>query len=590
MTLTDKGHNVGGPLAPPPDEYSPPSSDFRQLFEAVPDPCLVLDTNLRIVSVNQAYLNATMTKREEILGRGIFEVFPDTPADPAANGVRNLSASLHRVLRDGVKDVMTVQKYDIRTPEEDGGKFEERYWSPANMPVFGADNKIIYIIHRVQDVTEYVQIKKRGDEEHKANEELKERVAQEEAEIYSKTLEVAEAIQEIKRLNSALAEHTIGLEQRVAEYAANLQESETRYRTLITATSDIVYRMNPDWSEMRQLQGKKFIEDTGEPNRNWLQQYIPEDDQWHVMTVINEAIQAKSIFELEHRVLRVDGTLGWIFSRAIPMLDAEGEIFEWFGAASDITGRKHLEEALENLNEALEKQVAERTAELETANLELEAFNYAAAHDLRQPLNQIALYSQTLQMQCGDHIPEECNAYIQGIYKSNLRMNRLIETLLNFSQTVRREPKQQSVDLYAMAHDVAMALKQSEPERQVNFKIANGITANVDADLLRVVLDNLFGNAWKYTSKRESGVIEFGLTKTDGKPVYYVRDNGIGFDNAAAGKLFVPFQRLPGAEAFGGFGIGLATVERIIRRHGGRIWAEGAPDKGATFYFTLSAD
>lgn len=141
-----------------------------------------------------------------------------------------------------------------------------------------------------------------------------------------------------------------------------------------------------------------------------------------------------------------------------------------------------------------------------------------------------------------------------------------------------------------MAHDVAMALKQSEPERQVDFKIANGITANVDADLLRVVLDNLFGNAWKYTSKRESGVIEFGLTKTDGKQVYYVRDNGIGFDKAVADKLFVPFQRLPGTEAFGGFGIGLATVERIIRRHGGRIWAEGEPDKGATFYFTLSAD
>ena len=366
-----------------------------------------------------------------------------------------------------------------------------------------------------------------------------------------------------------------------------LKESEERFRSLVTATSDVIYRMSPDWSEMRQLHGKKFITDTEKPNRNWLQEYIHPDDQPHVKEVINEAIRTKSIFELEHRVIRVDGTLGWTFSRAIPMLDAEGEIFEWFGAASDITGRKQVEEELKKLNENLESQVEERTAELEAINLELEAFNYSAAHDLRQPLNQIAIYSQSLEMQCGDKVSYECLSYIHGIYESNLRMNRLIETLLNFSRMGRCEPNRQPVDLCAMANDVAIALKQNEPERQVDFRIAEGITANVDADLLRVVLDNLLGNAWKYTSKREQAVIEFGSAETDGKPVYYVRDNGIGFDKAAADKLFAPFQRLPGAEAFRGFGIGLATVERVIRRHGGSIWAEGEPDKGATFYFTL---
>jgi signal transduction histidine kinase len=368
-----------------------------------------------------------------------------------------------------------------------------------------------------------------------------------------------------------------------------LRESEERFRSLVTATSDIVYRMSPDWSEMRQLHGKNFIADTEKPNRDWLQQYIHTDDQPHVMTVINEAIRTKSIFELEHRVIRVDGTSGWVFSRAIPMFDAEGEIFEWFGAASDITGRKMVEETLEKLNENLELQVAERTAELEAINLELEAFNYAAAHDLRQPLNQIALYSQSLEMQCGDQISDECSGYIRGIYKSNLRMNRLIETLLNFSRMAHSEPKRKSVDLCSLVHEVAMTLKQSEPERQVDFQIADGLTANGDSDLLRVVLENLFGNAWKYTGKRERAVIEFGSTEIDGKLVYFIRDNGVGFDKGAADKLFVPFQRLPGAEAFRGFGIGLATVERIIHRHGGSIWAEAEPDKGATFYFTLSA-
>ena len=366
-----------------------------------------------------------------------------------------------------------------------------------------------------------------------------------------------------------------------------LEESEERYRLLVTATSDVIYRMNPDWSEMRQLHGKNFIADTGKPNHNWLQQYILPDDQPHVKEVINEAIRTKSVFELEHRVIRADGTLGWTFSRAIPMLDVEGKIVEWFGVASDITGRKQVEVARDKMNENLERQVAERTAELEAINLELEAFNYSAAHDLRQPLNSIAIYSQAFQMQCGDQISGECSSYIRGIYESNVRMNRLIETLLNFSRMGRSEPKRQSVDLCAMAHEVAMTLKQCEPERQVGFQIADGITVNVDPDLLRVVLDNLLGNAWKYTSTRELAIIEFGSTDIDGKPVYFIRDNGIGFDKAVADKLFVPFQRLPGAEAFKGFGIGLATAERIIRRHGGSIWAEGEPDKGATFYFTL---
>ena len=584
---TDKG---GDPSVPATVEISLSSYDFRLLFEAVPDPCLVLDTHLYIRSVNQAYLSATMTKREGILGRAIFEVFPDNPADPVANGVSNLRASLCRVLRDGVKDVMAVQKYDIRKPEEEGGSFEERYWSPANVPVFGADNKIKYIIHRVQDVTEYVHIKQKGDEEHKASEALKERLIQEEAEIYAKTLEVAEANLEIKRLNSSLAARSSELEQRVAGRTMELQESEIRFRSLVTTTSDVVYRMSPDWGEMRLLHGKNFIADTEKPNRNWLQEYIPPDDQSLVKEAIDAAIRTQSVFELEHQVIRVDGTLGWTFSRAIPLLDAEGKVCEWFGAASDITERKMMAMALERLNKDLEGKVAERTAELETINQELEAFNYSAAHDLRQPLNLIAIYAQSFEMQCADKIPDDCLNYIQGIYDSNLRMNLLIDTLLNLSRMLRSALHRQPVDLCAIASDVVKALKLTKPERQVDLQIASGITANTDPDLIRVVLENLLGNAWKYTSSKEHAVIEFGTTEIGGKQAYFVRDTGIGFDNELKDKLFIPFQRLPGAEDFSGVGVGLATVERIIRRHGGRIWAEGAPDKGATFYFTLSAD
>ena len=159
--------------------------------------------------------------------------------------------------------------------------------------------------------------------------------------------------------------------------------------------------------------------------------------------------------------------------------------------------------------------------------------------------------------------------------------------LLKFSSLAHVETHREAVDLSALAHVVAAELKLAESERRITFLIAAGVSAYVDADLLRVALNNLFGNAWKFTAMREEGIIEFGTTEVDGKPAWFVRDNGIGFDMADTGRLFVPFQRLPGAEQCRGFGIGLATVERIIRRHGGRIWAEGEPGMGATFYFTL---
>jgi len=244
---------------------------------------------------------------------------------------------------------------------------------------------------------------------------------------------------------------------------------------------------------------------------------------------------------------------------------------------SDITERKGAELERERL-----------LASLEASNIELEAFNYSVAHDLRQPLNIIGMNCQAIKMICGDSFGKQCLGYVDGVCEGVLRMNRIIEALLNFSQMKHVEPRRDKVDLSALANEVATSLKQTAPERQIDFRIADGIVAVADPELLRSALENLLGNAWKYTSMREEAVIEFGATETDGKTVYFVRDNGAGFDNAETEKLFLPFRRLPGSEEFKGFGIGLATVERIIRRHGGRMCAEGESGKGATFYFTLS--
>ncbi len=254
--------------------------------------------------------------------------------------------------------------------------------------------------------------------------------------------------------------------------------------------------------------------------------------------------------------------------------------------AWDITDHKRAEEEIE----IVYNNLLVRAFDLEAANKELEAFNYTVSHDLRKPLTIISGYCQVILQLCADNLTPQCKEYLQEIYDWTLRMSRLIDALLKFSRLSHSELHLETVNLGGIAQSVAGELQFAEPGRSVRFLIADEKPVKGDPDLLQVVLENLLGNAWKYTGKTEEAVIEFGRVEIDGRPAWFVRDNGEGFDMAYAEKLFLPFQRLPGTEEFKGDGIGLATVERIIRRHCGRIWAEGEPGKGATFYFTLAAD
>lgn len=251
-------------------------------------------------------------------------------------------------------------------------------------------------------------------------------------------------------------------------------------------------------------------------------------------------------------------------------------------AIIDISPRRQLEAELETLHADL----TARAAELEAANTDLEAFNHSVSHDLRGPLTIVAGFCDVVDGVYGNQLAGECRDYIREIHGGAMHMSRIIDTLLRFSSVKRAEIRRKKVSLSKMAKAVAKSLQVAEPKRKVTFRSAAGITAKGDVELLRLVLDNLIGNAWKYCGKQEKALIEFGVTEVDGQPAYFVRDNGPGFDMALADKLFMPFQRLPGTEA-AGHGIGLATVERIISRHGGRVWAESKPGEGATFYFTL---
>jgi light-regulated signal transduction histidine kinase (bacteriophytochrome) len=254
---------------------------------------------------------------------------------------------------------------------------------------------------------------------------------------------------------------------------------------------------------------------------------------------------------------------------------------------NELARRKQAEEEIQKLNEELELRVIDRTAKLESANRELEAFSYSVSHDLRAPLRAIDGFSQALLEEYEDRLNSTGKNYLERVRKATQRMSWLIDDLLKLSRITQAELYRKSFDLSSMIRAIAEAHQKNDPDRIVDVAIQEEITFEGDPYLIKIAMENLMDNAWKFTGKEARPRIEFGSAIKDGETLYYVRDNGVGFDMAYADKLFGAFQRLHTDEEFPGTGIGLATVRRIINRHGGHIWAEGEVGKGSTFYFTL---
>ncbi|MBI5676421.1 MAG: PAS domain S-box protein [Nitrospirae bacterium] len=297
---------------------------------------------------------------------------------------------------------------------------------------------------------------------------------------------------------------------------------------------------------------------------------------------VNEAYsgslrEGKDTYEIVHRVVRkATGEVRIVHEKCEHFRDEAGRIIRSVGMVHDITERKQAEEKL-----------SQRTAELEAANRELEAFSYSVSHDLRSPLRSIAGFSQILLEDYDDRLDADGKDFLRRMHEATSRMSQLIDDLLNLSRIARTEMRREKVDLSELALKIADALMKTLPERKAEFIIAEGLFAYGDERLFNVMLENLLDNAYKFTEKQSKAVIEFGVTQYNGKAVYFVRDNGVGFDKNFTDKLFNPFQRLHTANEFPGTGIGLATVKRIIDRHGGDVWIEGEIDKGTTVYFTL---
>ena len=281
--------------------------------------------------------------------------------------------------------------------------------------------------------------------------------------------------------------------------------------------------------------------------------------------------------------LRRDGSEFPIEISLSPLQTEEGMLVS--ASIRDITERKEAESRIQKLNADLQ----ERAIQLETTVKELEAFSYSVSHDLRTPLRSIDGFSMAILEDYADQLPEEGQSHLMRVRAAAQRMAQLIDDLLGLSRVTRAAMKPRFVNLSALAQIAANTLRQTQPERNVSFYIAPDLSAMGDQQLLKIVLENLIGNAWKFTSRRMDAFIEVGAQDDDGRRVFFVRDNGAGFDMAYINKLFGAFQRLHSATDYPGTGVGLATVQRIIHRHGGEIWAESSPNKGATFYFTLTS-
>lgn len=371
-------------------------------------------------------------------------------------------------------------------------------------------------------------------------------------------------------------------EWKAAEKA--LKESEERYRMIVETSQEGILAVDAEGRVS--YANRQFAEmlglEVGEVVGCLFLEFV--DGCLHDEIAAKIKGREKGLSEhYETILLRKGGSRMWASVSAIPVKGPSGEFTGAFAMVSDITKRKQAAEEIE----VLHTRLSARACEMELANEELEAFSYTVSHDLRRPLTAINGFSQVLLELYGPGMDPQCREYVREILNGSIRMNHLIDTLINFSRRSTADSVREEVEITELVEELCAELKRAEPQRKVSLLIQPGVRGMADAHLLRVVLDNLLGNAWKYSAKKELSEIAFGTIDHLGKTAYFVRDNGAGFDMALGDLLFKPFQRLHDARDFEGTGIGLASVQRIIQRHGGQIWAESEPGKGATFYFTL---
>lgn len=380
--------------------------------------------------------------------------------------------------------------------------------------------------------------------------------------------------------------------QRKVEAAAAVdREWKNRYEAVVRASGHVLYDWNPRTNEVlfggdiERTLGYALSEMKG-GLKQWENLIHPEDLP-AFQSECARVVATQKPFKLEYRVRHRNGAELFFQDNGYPLTDSEGQISSVVGFRMDVTARKRDEEQIREMNNELERRVTARTAELQYANREMEAFCYSISHDLRAPLRSIRGYSEIILQENEGKLDGRMMEYLQRACESAGRMNQLLDDLLRLSVISRGELQREKTDLGELAQHIVTGLKALELERKVKFKLSGNLTVHGDTRLLQIALGNLLNNAWKFTSRKPEGIIEFGAMDKEGERAFFVRDNGEGFDMEWRHRLFGVFERLHSVTDFPGTGIGLAIVQRIILRHGGRVWAHGKRNEGATFYFTL---
>ena len=362
-----------------------------------------------------------------------------------------------------------------------------------------------------------------------------------------------------------------------------------RLAAIIESSDDAIISKDLDGIVTSWNKGAKkiFGYTDGEMVGTSIMRLVPAGQQEEEYRVMGQIRRGQNVAHFETLRKAKDGRLISVSITLSAIRDATGEITGMSKVARDITGRIAAEEKIHHLNVQLEQRVIERTAELEVANKELEAFSYSISHDLRAPLRSVNGFAEIVLEDFSPQLPEECRRHLERIRAGALRMGTLIDDLLAFSRLSRQSAHRRPVDSARIVQEALDELKPQREGRQIEIRIGNLPVCHGDSALLKQIWVNLLSNAIKYTRGREPGIIEIGCAGENGEDVFSVRDNGAGFDMQYANKLFGVFQRLHRADEFEGTGVGLAIVQRIVHRHGGRVWAKAEANRGATFYFTI---
>ncbi len=626
--------------------------DFKTIFESSPDLYLLLSPDFTIVASSVAYLQATITRIEDIRGRNLFDVFPDNPKDPDAMGVYNLRRSLQTVLAERRPNRMEVQKYDIQRPD---GTFEERFWEPLNAPVLAADGTVKYIIHKVEDVTASEVSKKLLFAHERKNEALEQQEKQhlqdlrtsetnfsvifdlcpvailklaiddgrllrvnnafekmfllKRDEVVGKTVMelniidravIADIVNQLSTKEGGELELELEIKFESGDIKNVLASAEiievNNRRCILVAMMDITHRKHmegmlkntnhfldnilenlPSMVFVKSVEDLKFVRlnKAGEELLGYRSEellgkndfdFFPAEQAANFVRNDRAVFEMGKLLDIEEPIQTRNGER-WLRTKKIPVY-RDGKPAYLLGIADDITLNKKQRDALLELNK------------------ELEAFSYSVSHDLRAPLRAVTGYAEIMEADYGDKLDEEGRRMLSRISRNAEKMGRLIDDLLSFSKLGKRELQLKATDMNDLVTTVINELSK-DGGNNTTFIFNNLHPAMTDYGMMKQVLTNLIGNGVKYSSKNERAVVTITSCRNGDELVYAVKDNGAGFDMQYKDKLFGVFQRLHRQDEFEGTGVGLAIVQRIIKKHGGRVWAEGKMQEGATFSFSI---